>query len=52
MRYYARSYHIYKDIWEASTENSYYANTRVVTVLIHLLWCQIVKRVLYRLFHI
>ena len=31
------SYHTYKDIWEARSGNSYYANARMATVLIRLL---------------
>ena len=41
----------YKDKEEGRPvlENSYYANTKIATVLIRLLWCQAVERVLYAL---
>ena len=36
MRDYVTGYHVYRDIWEASTGDSYYANESMVTVLIQL----------------
>ena len=51
LRDYVRGYNVYKDIWEASTgEQLLYANARIATVLISLLWR--LSRGYFRLVHV
>ena len=51
LRDYVRGYNVYKDIWEAGTgEQLLYANARIATVLISLLWR--LSRGYFRLFHV